>query len=125
MAKYSGKNYPVTRNGLNAAREATNRNRNQVNNRRGGQYGNLLNRQLPTNFSEMDKTPGTEMDKTPGGDAPTNPWLPPCPPGYTHALGGNAWGMGGASGVESGWQGGTGPAFCSRIIGGNVDEESA
>ena len=117
MAKYSGKNYPVTRNGLNAAREATNRNRNQVNNRRGGQYGNLLNRQLPTNFSEMDKTPG--------GDAPTNPWLPPCPPGYTHALGGNAWGMGGASGVESGWQGGTGPAFCSRIIGGNVDEESA
>ena len=59
MAKYSGKNYPVTRNGLNAAREATNRNRNQVNNRRGGQYGNLLNRQLPTNFFEMYKTPGT------------------------------------------------------------------
>jgi len=116
MAKYSGKNYPVTRNGLNAARDATSRNRDQISNRRGGQYGNLLNRQLPTDL--------TSMRKTPGGDAPTNPTLPACPPGFTHALGGNAWGMGGGSGVESGWQGGQGPAFCTRIIGRHVGEEN-
>tara|TARA_R110002020_G_scaffold309371_3_gene525422 strand:+ start:620 stop:1126 length:507 start_codon:yes stop_codon:yes gene_type:complete len=69
MAKLKPGSYPITRGGMNAARKATANMRNNMRSNRGGQYGDLISKQIPST-KQIPSSPGINPMR-PGGNEMT------------------------------------------------------